>query len=114
MRIVEESISLDELTRMAEVGFGEMVKGVVDVRRRVLALDAELHSDEEAALLEAGSQQEDLWGINLYPEDFGKPEFIEFDSMINIRPSNGNRSRGVDDPDIRERIREIVEEMVKP
>lgn len=114
MRIVEESISLDELTRMAEAGFGDLVKGVVDVRRGILALGAELHSDEEAALLEAGSEQEDLWGINLYPEDFGDPDFIEFDSMINIRPSSGNRSRGVDDPDIRRHIREVVEVMVKP
>ncbi|MFC1627870.1 DUF5674 family protein [Gemmatimonadota bacterium] len=112
MRIITESISADELTEMARAGFGDMVKAVVDVERRTLALGAELHADEEAALLESGSEQDHLWGINLYPEDRGSPEFIEFDSMINIRPSRGNRSRGVDDEAVRERIVTIVTELI--
>ncbi len=73
--------------------------------------DAELHADEEALLLEAGSEQTDLWGINLYPQLEGD-NFIEFDSMMNLRPSRGNRSRGVEDPALRERIRAIVRELV--
>ncbi len=112
MRIIEESISADELVEIAREGFGDMVKGVVDVKRGIMALGAELHSDEEAVLLESGSDQNDLWGINLYPEDIGEEAFIEFDSMINIRPSRGNQSRGVDDPAIREQIVEIVGTLV--
>jgi len=107
MRIVDDLISLDELRAMAEGLFGNMVKAVVDVDRKVMALDGELHADEEALLLESGSRQECLWGINIYPELEG-PDRIEFDSMINIRPSQGNRSRGVDDPKVRERILQIV------
>ncbi|MBI2616400.1 MAG: hypothetical protein HYW52_12125 [Gemmatimonadetes bacterium] len=89
-----------------------MVKAVVDVGRRVMALGGELHSDEEAALLEDGSRQEDLWGINVYPAEPGD-QWIEFDSVINLRPSRGNRSRGVDDPRLREAIREIVTALVQ-
>jgi len=92
---------------MAEGRFGNLVKAVVDVERKIMAVDGELHADEEALLLENGSRQENLWGINIYP-DLKGPERIEFDSVINIRPSQGNRSRGVDDPMIRERIVQAV------
>ena len=107
MQICEHPIGREELERMAAAGFGDMVKGVVDVERGLLALDADLHADLEALLLEDGSAQKDLWGINLYPDE--DEDFIEFDSLINIRPMAGNRSRGVEDPDIQERIVEVVE-----
>ena len=97
---------------MAERTFGNFVKAVVDIERKEMAIDGELHSDEEALLLENGSRQENLWGINIYPELVG-PDRIEFDSVINIRPSQGNRSRGVDDPVNRERIAQVVSELVK-
>jgi len=89
-----------------------MVKAVVDVDRKIMALDGELHADEEALLLENGSRQENLWGINIYPELEG-PERIEFDSVINIRPSQGNRTRGVDDQATREKIVQVVVELLK-
>lgn len=92
---------------MAAQGFGDMVKAVVDVERELVAIDAELHSDLEAVLLEDGSAQRNLWGINLYPGMQGD-EFVEFDSMINLRPSQGNRSRGVEDERVRRRISEIL------
>jgi len=112
MRIVDSPITLDEIKTMAEGLFGNLVKAVVDVERRIMALDGELHADEEALLLESGSRQESLWGINIYPELEG-PDRIEFDSMINIRPSQGNRSCGVDDPKVRERIIQIVAGLMK-
>jgi hypothetical protein len=77
-----------------------------------MLLDAEMHADEEAELLAGGSRQEDLWGINLYP-DLLDADWIEFDSMINLRPSFGNRSRGVDDPTTRERITSMVHRLVR-
>jgi hypothetical protein len=113
MRIIVSPIALKDLSLMAENGFGNLVKGVVDVEREIMAIDAELHSDEEALLLEDGSRQADLWGINIYP-DLAADERIEFDSMINIRPSQGNRSRGVDDPEIRAKIVRIVDALVTP
>ena len=92
--------------------FGNMVKAVVDVDREFIAVDAELHSDLEALLLADGSKQKSLWGINLYP-DMGQDEFIEFDSMINMRPSQGNRSRGVENEEISKKIIEIVTRRIK-
>ncbi len=113
MRIVdrENPISRVELASMSAAMFGDLVKAVVDVKRGVMVVDAELHSDEEALLLERGSAQEDLWGINLYPEMQGD-DFVEFDSMINLRPSQGNRSRGVEDLLVRERILAVVKSTV--
>ena len=111
MKLVE-SISLKELEEMAGRMYGELVKAVVDVERRLVVVDAELHVDEEQFLLEAGSRQTDLWGINLYPDSFGDEDFVEFDSMINIRPAQGNRSRSVEDEGIQQAIRSIVEEVV--
>jgi len=115
VRIVDSRnrISLSELHKMADAMFGDLVKGVVDVSRGMMAVDAELHADEEAILMEQGSDQADLWGINLYPELEGD-HFVEFDSMINLRPSRGNRSRGVQDPAIRERILRILKDLVTP
>jgi hypothetical protein len=112
MKILQETVTEEELKAIAEGTFGDLVKAVVDVVRRVVALDAELHSDLEALLLEDGSQQNDLWGINFYPELAGD-DFIEFDSMINVRPSLGNKSRVVGDPKIRAKIVEIVNEWVE-
>ncbi len=112
MKIVDMSITLDELKAMARDRFGDLVKAVVDTARGAMAIDGELHADEEALLLEQGSRQADLWGINIYPELSGIDR-IEFDSMINIRPSQGNRSREVDDPVIKEKIFQIVARLVK-
>lgn len=107
MRIVDATISMDEVRRMATGMFGDLVKAVVDVDRELIAVDAELHSDLEALLLDSGSKQRSLWGINLYPEESGEG-FVEFDSMINMRPSQGNRSRGVEDEKTRALIFAIV------
>lgn len=112
IEFVEQPIEKSALSELAKERFGDLVKVVVDVERKVMMIGAELHADEEALLLEQGSRQQDLWGINLYPDKTGN-ELIEFDSMINLRPSQGNRSRGVNDPRIREKIIEIVKELVK-
>lgn len=110
-RIIREPITRSELREVAASQFGDMVKAVVDVARKVMAIGGELHSDEEAALLDDGSRQADLWGINLYPDESGD-EWIEFDSMINVRPSQDNRSRDVEDPALRDSIRRIVEDRI--
>ena len=112
MKIIEKNISLGELDNMAKKTFGNLVKAVADVEKQIMAVDAELHADLEALLLEKGSKQKDLWGINIYPELEGE-DFIEFDSMINLRPSQGNRSRGVEDAKIRSNIRTIVNKLIQ-
>ncbi|MFO7675768.1 MAG: DUF5674 family protein [bacterium] len=111
MEIVRDRLTLAELGAMAEAMFGDMVKAVIDVERGVMAVNGELHSDEEALLLADGSEQRHLWGVNLYPGVAG-PEWVEFDSLINIRPSQGNRSRGVDDPAVREVVLSVIARLV--
>jgi hypothetical protein len=106
-------MQISELKTMAEAMYGTLVKAVVDIRRKIMVVDAELHSDEEGMLLDDGSQQEDLWGINILPEfEKNDPNFVEFDSMINLRPAQGNRTRGVDDPEIRKSILSIVDGLI--
>ena len=111
MQLVE-SITIAELKSMTNNMYDDLVKAVVDTEKNIMMVDASMHVDEEQALLEEGSRQEDLWGINLYPEDFGTDDFIEYDSMINIRPAQNNRSRGVEDEAIRKQIAQIVHGIV--
>ena len=111
VRLVRDRIPRAELVTLAQLLFGDMVKAVVDVERCVMVVGAELHSDEEAMLLDDGSRQRDVWGINLYPEVDGDG-FLEFDSMINVRPSQNNPSRDVMDEATRARIRAVVSRLV--
>ncbi len=112
IEIIRAPINRAYLSSLAEAQFGDMVKAVVDVQRQVMAIGGELRSDEEAALIEDGSAQTNLWGVNLYPAEQGNA-WIEFDSMINVRPSQGNRSRNVEDPVLQDRIRQVVTVLVE-
>lgn len=107
MHILKNKIKRSDIAKNYQTYFKTMTKAVVDVRRNVMGLDGELHSDIEAALLEDGSLQDDLWGINIYPS-MPKEDFIEYTSMINIRPHQGNNSMEVEDKTIKDKIREIV------
>lgn len=112
MEVLNEMLTIEKLREIAGQTFGDMVKAVVDVELEKLAIDAELHSDLEAALLANGSDQKNIWGINLYPDMQGD-DFIEFDSLINVRPSQNNKSRRVDSPGLQSKIRFVVDKWVK-
>ncbi len=112
MQVITKPISLKTLQKIAKDSFGTLVKAVVDVEKEIIAINGELHADEESLLLGKGSRQKDLWGINLYPE-LPESQFIEFDSLINIRPSVGNKSRNVESEQWRKRIIEIVAKRIK-
>ena len=111
IKIIKEPIAKSVLYDLAKEQFGDMVKAVVDIEKEWMSIGGELHSDEEASLLEAGSEQKNVWGINLYL-DLSRQEWIEFDSMINVRPAQANRSRGVENAAIRDRIVTIVQRLV--
>ena len=112
MQILQQKITREHLKTLAANTFVDMIKCVADVKQNLLAVDAELHADLESLLLENGSEQDYLWGFNLYPDETGD-DFIEFDSLINIRSWQGNRSRDVEDESIRKQIREIVSKYVE-
>ena len=111
MQILQQPISRAELRTLAENTFGDMIKCVADVKRGLLALDADLHADLERMLLDEGSAQENLWGFNLWVEEEGD-DFIEYDSLINIRSWQGNSSRDVLDQEVRGKIENIVEKFI--
>lgn len=115
MQLIQKNneLSKSSLKTIAQNRFGQLVKAVVDINKKIMVIDADLHADQEKYLLEQGSQQPNLWGINLYPEING-PDWIEFDSMINLRPSQSNNSRTVENPKIQKQIIEIVNALITP
>ena len=113
IKVIKNAITRIELIKIAREGFGEMVNGVVDIEQEMMAVGGEMHMDEQMLLIEQeNSKQEFVWGINLYPEITGD-DFIEFDSMINLKPAFGNRTRGIDDPETKKKIVEVVKKLVK-
>lgn len=109
--IIDRRIERRELARLVQIFFGDMVKYVVDLDRRVAAVGGELHADAEQLLLEAGSRQADLWGANYYPGK-GRDACVEYTALINIRPAQGNRGMLIQDPAIRDRLREITFDLI--
>jgi hypothetical protein len=113
MKLVKHSISTQVIGKMAKQKFGNLVKAVVDIDKKIMVIDAELHADQESLLIQSGSKQANIWGINLYPEKYGSLDFIEFDSMVNLRPSQNNLSRNIKDKKIQGKIRKIVDKLIK-
>lgn len=112
IHIIKEPITRAELAEMAKEEFGDLVKAVVDIGQEIMAVGGELHADEQVLLIEKeGSKNEFTWGINLYLK-LTEEHWIEFDSMVNLKPAFGNRSRSVENPDIREKIKEIVKKFI--
>lgn len=113
MEILTGKINRDELSSLDSSYFDDMIKAVVDIEKEIIAIDAELHADLEGLLLDEGSRQADLWGINFLTDEDEMEEFVEFDSLINIRPKQNNRSRYVEDESVRNKILEVVEKWVE-
>ncbi len=97
---------------MSKKMFGDLVKAVVDIEKEIMAVDGELHADEAELLVENGSKHENLWGLNIYPE-IKNENWIEFDSMINLKPLLGNRTRSIENPEIKEKVLKIVSRLIK-
>ena len=112
IKIVEDTLSVNELKEIAQEFYGSMIKGVVDIERNVIALGGEYHMDANVVLLEHGSKQGDVWGFNLYPGESGE-KFIEYNSLINIKPVLGNRSPDIQDKNVQKKIAEIVSKHVE-
>jgi Protein of unknown function (DUF5674) len=100
----------EDLERFRNAPFEKMIKFVVDVHLRRIALGGEMHADAEEELLRSGSDQADLWGGNLWPWEL--PPRIEYISLINIRPSADNRSMEIRLDHVRAEVHDIVHEWV--
>ena len=106
MLILSSKISAKQLKELSKRHFGDFIKAVVDIENETISLDSELHSDLEGLMLENGSEQINLWGVNYYHAQYNK-DFIEFDSMINIKPNQDNFSRDVESESVRNKITKI-------
>lgn len=113
MEIISKKISRDELNKMDSGYFEDKIKAVVDIEKQIIGVDAELHADIEGALIEEGSELRNLWGINFLADKDEIEEFVKFDSLINIHPKQNNRSRDVEDENIRNKILEAVEKWIE-
>lgn len=113
MEIISKKISRDELNKMDSGYFEDKIKAVVDIEKQIIWVDAELHADIEGALIEEGSELRNLWGINFLADEDEIEEFVKFDSLINIHPKQNNRSRDVEDENIRNKILEAVEKWIE-
>jgi hypothetical protein len=109
--VVDHRIARDVFERLVREGFGDMVKFVVDLDREQAAIGGQLHADAELLLLESGSQPGDLWGANYYPGR-GREDCIEFTSLINIRPAQGNAGMEIVDPTLCERVRALTHRLI--
>ena len=113
MKVVKEKIEIAELEEMGKNMFGSLVKAMVDIEKEIMAVDAPMHADLLELLIEReNSEPKNLWGINIYPQKTGS-DFIEFDSIMNLKPDLGNKTRGIEDEKIREKVILIVEKLIK-
>jgi len=112
MQFIDKPVSLAQVIKSCNHLFDDMVKIVVDIEREVVGIDAEMHADLEAQMLDQGSEQSNLWGANIYFDKTGD-DFIEYTSFINIRPRDNNRGMEVIDEEIRNKIRQIVEKLLQ-
>ncbi len=112
IKITKDKISQAEIKELARQTFGDMVKVVVDVERKIMAAGGEMHADCEQVLLDDGSKQENLWGANIYPDSVGD-DFIEYQSLINIRPKVGNRSMNIEDAIVRDKVKQVINSLVE-
>jgi len=113
MKILDQPVRLSDLKPLMAKMFGNLVKGAVDIERRVVALDAELHSDLAEALVADGSHGNNIWGFDVYPEVAGA-DWLEFDSMINLKPQLNNRSRGIEDLTLRAKAEQVIKKFIIP
>jgi len=112
MKIVKDKIEISELHEMGKKMFGGLVKAMVDIDKEIMAVDAPMHADLLEFLIEKeNSEPKNLWGINIYPEK-SEDDFIEFDSIMNLKPDIGNKTRGIESEKIREKIIEIVKKLI--
>ena len=112
MKILKSKVIKTELIANYNNFFRTVIKAVVDIEGEIIAVDADLHADLETLLIEDGSSQSNLWGINLYPFK-GKKSFIEYTALINIRPYQNNFSMEIKDKAIKSKISKIVKKLIE-
>ena len=111
IKILQEKIGIGEVKKLADFWYGTMIKGAVDIERGQVALGGDYHIEDSELLTSQGSKFTDIWGFNIRFEE--KPEgVLEFDSMVNIKPNLGNRSRNIGNEEILKKATEIISKFI--
>ncbi len=107
IQIIRDTITQDELRQIGKEFYQTMIKGVVDIEKKIIVFGGEYHMDANVVLLEDGSKQKNIWGFNVY-FDKSRDNWIEYTSLINIRPLQENYDMEVSDGNIRSVMKEII------
>jgi hypothetical protein len=111
IKIFKTKVPKLDLDSLAQTSYGDMVKGVVDINKKILVLGGDLHADCEDMLLQQGSKQIDLWGFNIYPAK-NKENRLHYESLINIRPKQGNFQIEIKDEKLRQQIKLVIDSLI--
>ncbi len=109
--ILDHKITLEEVKKIADFWYGTMIKGAVDIERGRVALGGDYHIEDSELLTSTGSKFEDIWGFNIRFEE-NSDGVLEFDSMVNIKPNFGNRSRGIHNDGVIKKAKEIIYKII--
>ncbi|MDP2789259.1 MAG: DUF5674 family protein [bacterium] len=104
---MNHKISTEEVKKLADFWYGTMIKGAVDIEGGRVALGGDYHIEGSELLTSAGSKFEDIWGFNIRFEE-NKDGVLEFDSMVNIKPNFGNRSRSISNEKVIKKATEVI------
>lgn len=105
IHLIKERATPSEIKEMLEA-LKSYIKLAVDIKREIVAGGGMLHADCEAALIDEGSRQVDIWGADWIPSS----KEVRFEALINIRPRQKNRSMLIEDNGIRLKVERIVKE----
>ena len=111
IRVVHEPISIAEVRALAQEIYQDLIKGVADIEKGIIALGGEWHMDANKVLLANGSKQENVWGFNIYPDEKDSAA-LEFISLINIRPAQGNRGMEIANKELRQKIHDSIAHLI--
>ena len=110
--ILDHKINAEEVKKLANLWYGTMIKGTVDIKLERVALGGDYHIEDSELLTSTGSKFEDIWGFNIRFEE-NKDGILEFDSMVNIKPNFGNRSREVNNEEIIKKATRIIYKFIE-
>ena len=111
-KVIKYPITMDEVRKMAEDDLGDMVKATVDIKQEIIAIGGQYHGDQKELLMgDEYSRWEDIWGINIYPNESGEEQII-FDSLVNVKPQFDNNSREVINTTIQDKVKEVVNKLI--
>lgn len=105
-------LEFKELCQLLGDPYNSMIKFAVDIETEKVIFGGEMHADAERVLLENGSLQKNIWGANIYPER-EKPDWLEYTSLINIRPTQDNLSMEIFSNEIKNKINAIINKVIK-